>query len=205
LKKLSFLIAALVVTYVFAGAASPFSGQWEGSIELAPSALIFGDFVSDITLELTLDYTLYGWEFGSESTFGLAGWTEQEFSAFGNLGGFTLDATIAFDPLIVSTVVYTLADGVTYQTQSVTGVNTSGDSTAWKKSIWNCDTYDEKVAYGSAAFSSLQASAQVFFAGVNLDGLCYLKGNDFEAKTVSGKWVYGIRLASRESSSPSRG
>ncbi len=192
MKGLVSLVFVLIVVYACAGIASTlFSGQYEVSIALAPFELVFADFVSDITLEMAVDYTVYGWEFGSESTFTLDGWSEQEYTVLGRLGAFFLDATIAFDPLIVDTIIYTLASGVTYQTQSITGVTSAGTSAAWTKSIWNCATHDEKITYGLPALSSLQATAQVSLYGVNFEGLFYLKGNDFEAKTVSGKWVYG--------------
>ena len=147
MKRLWLCVAIWLVVAACVVAPAPLSGELESTIELAPSALIFRDFITDITTELVVDYTIYGWQFGSKSTFGLAGWSEQEYTVFGRLGAFTLDATLTFDPLIVDTVVYTLAKGVTYQTQSVTGVTSAGTLATWTKSIWNCAMYDEKVTY----------------------------------------------------------
>ncbi len=193
LKRLWYFTVVLLVTLGAAVTAEPLSGELEleSTIKLAPSPLIFGALTGDISLELAIDYTLHGWELGSESTFKLDGFDEQEFTVSGRVGGYALDSSIAFDPLITESVVYILARGVSYQTQSVTGANSAGASMTWTNSIWNCATYDKNVTYGSAAFSSLQASAQVSLYGVNFEGLFYLKGNDFEAETVSGKWVYG--------------
>ena len=185
------MTAAVSVALACVVQAGAFSGHWESTIELAPNALVFGELVRDLASQLVVDYTLYGWSVSSDSTFRLAGLCDQVFTIFGSLGAFALSATSTFDPLIAESITYTLAKGVTYQLQSVIGVTSMGASAAWTNSIWNCARYDEKVSYTTGAFSSLQASAQVSLYGVNFEGLFYLKGNDFEAKTFSNKWIHG--------------
>lgn len=186
-------IGTMILLVALAGgvAAAPFSGTWESTVTFSPSAAVFGDFVADLTAKLAVDYTLAGWVFGSETTFGLGGWGLQVYTAAGYLGGFTIDSTLQFDALIVASEAYSLASGESYQTQSVTSVTSAGASAVWSDSIWNCARLDKTITYGAPAFSSLQASAQISLFGVSFEGLFYLKGNDFEAKTVSGKWVYG--------------
>jgi len=191
LKRLWIFTAVWLAALAWAVVAAPLSGEWESTIKLAPSSLIFGDFITDISSKLTVGYTFAGWEFESKSTFNLDGYSLQEFNVSGKLGAFALASTLQFDGLVAESVTYALASGVSYQTQSVTGVTSTGASASWTKSIWNCATVDKTVTYGSAAFSSWQASAQTFLWGINFEGLFYLKGNDFEAKTVSSKWVYG--------------
>ena len=191
MKRIWLTTMVLLGALAWTVAAAPLSGGLEGTIKFAPSTLTFGNFITNITSKLTIDYTLASWEFGSESTFNLEGWSLQGFSASGKLGGYALESTMQFDPKIVEGVLYTLASGTTYQTQSVTGVTSSGASAAWTKPIWNCATYNKAITYGSPAFSCWQAGAQISLFGMNFEGLFYLKGNDFEAETVSGKWVYG--------------
>ena len=167
------MLLALVCT-VQAGS---LSGDYEGAIEVTPSALAFGELVSDLTSRLVVNYRSYGWSINSNSNFTLAGFSKQEFSIFGTLGAFVLSSTITFDPLIAESITYTLAEGEAYQRQLVTGVTSTGVQTAWTKSIWNCAKYDRKIIYGPAAFESWQASAQTSLWGVNFDWLFYLKGN----------------------------
>ncbi|TSA51759.1 hypothetical protein D4R47_00005, partial [archaeon] len=138
-----------------------------------------------------MDYTLDSWVLGSESVFNLSGFGLQKFTASGKLGAFTINSTLQFDPMVAKSVTYAFASGESYQTQSVAGVLSTGAPATWSDSIWNCARLDETITYTQSAFSSLKANAQVSLLGMNFEWLFYLKGNDFEAKTVSGKWVYG--------------
>jgi len=190
-RVLAVLTGAMVLALVCAVQAEPLSGDYEATIGFTPSALVFGELVIDLTSRLAVNYTSYGWSANSSSTFTLAGFSKQGFSIFGTLGAFVLSSTIIFDPLIAESITYTLAEGEAYQRQSVTGVTSTGVTTGWTKSIWNCARYDTKIAYGPAAFESWQASAQTSLWGVNFDWLFYLKGDDFAATSVSGEWIYG--------------
>lgn len=150
--------------------------------------------MTDVTSTVSVKYALAGWEFGSKSTYDLDGLALQEFTANGHLGAFNIDSVLKFDPHVASSITYALPGNTTYQTQSVTGVTSTGSPATWTQSIWNCVTLDETIAY-TAAFSSLEAYAQTFLYGMNLEWLFYLKGDDFEAKTMTGKWVYGNPFA----------
>jgi len=194
-KRIWFTMMVLLAVLVWGVGAAPLSGELESTIEFNPSSSGFGDFLADITSTVSVKYAFNGWEFGSKSTYDLDGLALQEFTAFGRLGAFTIDSTMKFDPHVIATVTYALPCGTScYQTQSVTGVTSAGAPATWTQSIWNCPTLTETATY-TAAFSSFEAMAQTFLWGLNLEGLFYLKGDDFEAKTMTGKWVYGNPFA----------
>jgi len=177
--------------------ALPFSGQVESTFEFFSFNPTYGDHLvlTDFTFSITVAYPVNGWEFGLTPTFSKDAFEELELFAFGRLGGFTIDSTVLFDPHVAVDVFYTLPCGTTcLQTQSVTGVTSGGAAATWTQSIWNCPTLVQTASY-RPAFSSLEATAQTFMWGLNLEGLFYLKGDDTEPKTVTGKWVSGNPFA----------
>jgi len=186
-----FVTAVLLLTLTWGVTATSLCGKWETIIDFDPSGSVFKGFLEDISSTLTMDYTLDSWVLGSESVFNLSGFGLQKFTASGKLDAFTIDSTLQFDPMITKSATYALASGESYQTQSVASVSSTGTPATWSDLIWNCAQLDETITYTQSAFSSLKANAQVSLLGMNFEWLFYLKGNDFETKTVTGKWVYG--------------
>ncbi len=193
MTRICFVTAVLLLTLTWGVAATSISGQWETMINLDPSGLAFEGSLEDISSTLAVDYKHDSWVLGSDSVFNLGGFDLQKFTASGKLGALTIDSTLQLDPMVVNSVTYELANGESYQNQaqSVAGVSSTGAQAMWSDPIWNCVQLDETITYAPSAFSSLQANAQLSLPEMNLEWLFYLKGNDFEAKTVTGKWVYG--------------
>lgn len=71
------------------------SGSWTGWINLLPPPLALTETV------LTLNASIAGWDFTSESTFDGTGYKEQVFYASGTMGVFAIDIEMGFDPVAV--------------------------------------------------------------------------------------------------------
>jgi len=163
---------ALVMTFVLvlglgfaAFADGTLSGVWDTDISLYPAASVFGDFIKSFTTEVDVDYTIGGFTFGMESTFAVAGMTGMDFNVDGVLGAFTLKADIDFAPRILATskTVYT-----TIQTAS--SCLEDYETFGWdKKTVTK--TY-------TAGFDDLTLESSVSIAGVSLDAIFYLDGED---------------------------
>ena len=162
------LVVAMVMVLglgALAFADGALTGDWDTDISLYPGASAFGDFIKSFTSEVDVDYAVGGFTFGIESTFGLAGMTGMDFNVDGVLGAFTLKADIDFSPMILATskTVYT-----TLQTAS--SCLTGFEGLTWaKKTVTK--TY-------TAGFDDMELEASVSIAGVSLDAIFYLQGED---------------------------
>jgi hypothetical protein len=78
--------------------AGPMSGIFTTDICFSFDSSTGTVYADDFSAELTVDYTVCGWEFESVSGFSLAGWDTQSFTADGVLGAFTIGSTLVFDP-----------------------------------------------------------------------------------------------------------
>jgi len=207
---------ALVMTFVLvlglgfaAFADGVLSGEWDTDISLYPAASVFSDFIKSFTSEVDVDYTIGGFTFGMDSTFGVAGMTGMEFDVDGMLGAFTLSAEIDFSPRILATtkteytydVSGTDTVGFEIQTTSCAGIPTFQGVSWDKKTVTN--TY-------IAGFDDLKLESSVSIAGVSLDALFFLEGVDnVGTKTVSGyhgtvqtaSWVAGNTITLTQSGS----
>jgi len=197
LNRWWYLTLLLVIGLGCGVTALPYFGTLDSTFEFSFSSPVYGDslVITDFEFSILVLYPVNGWKFGSKSTFSEEAFEELEITAFGRLGGFTIDSMVLFDPHVAVDVFYTLPCGPTcLQTQSVTGVTSTGASASWTQSIWNCPTLVQTATYTSA-FSSLEATAQAFLWGLNLEGLFYLKGDDTGPKTATGKWISGNPFA----------
>lgn len=178
---------ALVMTFVLvlglgfaAFADGALSGVWDTDVSLYPAAGVFGDFIKSFTSEVDFDYSIGGWVFGIESTFGLAGLTGMDFEADGTLGAFTFDLDIDFAPMIVLTEAYTYTD---LQTASTCCDPVECD-------CWTWSSLAVKKTY-TAGFDDMKAEVSVSIAGVSLGSVFFLEGNDTEvSETVTGKYYW---------------
>jgi len=152
------------------------SGDWDTDISLYPAAGEFGSFIKSFTSEVDVDYVVGGFTFGMESTFGLVGMSGMDFNVDGVLGAFTLSGNIDFSPMILATT------KTTYTSLAIADVTCggfTGSNVSWAtKTVTN--TY-------TAGFDNLELESSVSIAGVCLDALFYLQGED----TVGSYIVYG--------------
>jgi len=173
---------ALVMTFVLvlglglaAFADGALSGVWDTDVSLYPAASDFSDFIKSFTSGVDVDYTIGGFTFGMDSTFGLLGLTGMEFDVDGTLGAFTLSAEIDFAPRIVT------AETITY-----TGLQTA--SSCCDPLTTPCWTWTKKTVKQTvtAGFDDLKAEVSVSIAGVSLGSVFFLEGVDNEAtNTIS--------------------
>jgi len=167
---------ALVIALIFvlglgfaAFATGVLSGDWDTDISLYPAASEFSGFIKSFTSEVDVDYTIGGWVFGVESTFGLAGLTGMDFNADGVLGAFTFEGNIDFAPMIL-------------KAKTITLVYTIGTVTCAGHSYTDAITFTTKTetsTYG-AGFDDAFLETSVSIAGVNLGVVFALEGEDNE-------------------------
>ena len=95
IMKKVLLITVCVFGLGVAGFAGPFSGSWATDVTvITPQTPTF-----TLTSVLTVNYTISGWTFGSVSRFSTAaGWHQQDFSADGAIGVFTVTNDLRFVP-----------------------------------------------------------------------------------------------------------
>jgi len=179
---------ALVMTFVLvlglgfaAFADGTLSGVWDTDISLYPAASEFSDFIKSFTSEVDVDYSIGGFVFGVESTFGLPGFTGLDFDIDGALGAFTIGFDIDFSPMVLKekTIVY---DELAYSSSSCIGA--SHPSWSFEKTVL-ATTY-------TAGFDDLTADMSVSIAGVSLEALFYLKGNGNVADVTYGSYLWNI-------------
>jgi len=178
---------ALVMTFVLVlglglavSAADGFAGKWNAEVSIWPAASEFIDFVKSLTTEVDVDFTIAGFTFGMESTFGLAGMTGMDFDIDGVLGAFTVSADINFSPMVLKS----------YAVHPVTLVYFDDPKYACNQSpSWLVKNEIDNSVY-TAAFDDLTAEVSVSIAGVNLDGLFYLKGDAGTTSVEYGTWYF---------------
>jgi len=90
------VVVGLVLLSLLAQAKASLSGSWTVSVDFHPASPPL-----EVRSSLDLDYALDDWSFGSSSTFGTTGWDALCFEATGLVGGFSLDASLEFDPRAV--------------------------------------------------------------------------------------------------------
>ena len=103
----------------FAAAPGMLSGTWTADVCFDPQTT--GNNISSFSSTLDIDYTVSNWTFGASSTFGLAGWATQAFSASGSLGAFTIGSSATFDPATAQFLAWDVDASV-----SIAGVTFSG-------------------------------------------------------------------------------
>lgn len=89
--------AVIVIGVALAGSAQVLTGYWLLDLTLDPQSASFVDAFSYST-ELLVKYTIADWTFSSLSQLDETGWTDQDFSALGVVGGFAIATALAFDP-----------------------------------------------------------------------------------------------------------
>jgi len=107
MRKVSGIIVVVLMmilgAYGACSAVSPFSGSVETALALDFSGASFAiQSDSDTYCKLLLRYTTGGWNFKSQSTFGVSGFITQEFDTSGTLGLIVLNSQLLFSPILGS-------------------------------------------------------------------------------------------------------
>lgn len=97
MRRAFILGAVIVVGLALAGSAQALTGHWRIDLEIDPQTASFVDAFSYST-ELLVKYMIGGWSFSSLSRLGESAWTDQDFSAIGVIGGFTISSALGFSP-----------------------------------------------------------------------------------------------------------
>jgi hypothetical protein len=95
LKKALVLAIVMVLGLGAVAFAGPFSGSWDTTLSFGiADPFAFVGFASN----LSLTYSVCGWDFSSVSAFDVTGFVDQYFTAAGSLGAFTFGSYLNFDP-----------------------------------------------------------------------------------------------------------
>ncbi len=181
MKKALVIACTLLMGFGLASfGAGALSGVWDTDVSLYPAASVFTDFVKSFTSEVDVDYSIGGWVFGMESTFGVAGLTGMDFEADGSLGAFTFGFDIDFAPMVVLSTTTTLVDCQT-TTSTVACCPESFPAITCTKS--------DKKTY-KAAFDDMLAEVGVSIAGVTFDGVFFMEGHASEANATHTSWYF---------------
>ena len=97
MKRALVLSLAVVLGLGIATFAQSLSGIWDTTVTIDPQALTVAAFL-DFETELTIIYSVGGWDFTSFSALDDNGWVDQTFSAEGSLGAWSFGATVDFNP-----------------------------------------------------------------------------------------------------------
>ena len=97
MRRAFILCAVILMGFALAGSAQALGGHWRIDLEIDPQPASFADAFSYST-ELLAKYTIGEWTFSSLSRLDELAWTDQDFSAIGVLGGFTISSALGFDP-----------------------------------------------------------------------------------------------------------
>jgi hypothetical protein len=97
MRRALVLGAVIVVGFAVASSAQALTGHWRIDLTIDPQSPSFVDAFGYST-ELLVKYTVGNWTFSSMSKLDESGWTEQDFSAIGVIGGFTVSSALSFDP-----------------------------------------------------------------------------------------------------------
>jgi hypothetical protein len=116
MKRALVLSLAVVLGLGVASFAQTLTGTWDTTITITPSPIDL-----DIDSILTVTYSLSGWTFTSKTTVDELGWQDQQFSATGALGAFTIGSTLIFEPSVPEFTSWKVTSGL-----SIAGVAFSG-------------------------------------------------------------------------------
>ena len=177
MKKALVVAMVMVLGLGLFVSAQTWDGTWSAEISFSPAATQLADLLS-FSSGLDVTYTVGGWDFGSVTGFSSLGLSSLSFTAVGVMGAFSFDATMAFTPMKLST-----------QEIEWVGVKADDGTTACLQTpSWVFDSEVTTKGY-APAFDKLSVEASVSIAGINFDGLFFLKGAD-NANSVTYSTYY---------------
>jgi len=179
LKKALVVAMVMVLGLGLFASAQTWEGTWDTDIVIVPAAATFADFISSFDSDLDATFTVGGWAFGMTSDFSQIGLDGLGFTAVGVLGAFSLDVDMDFAPMKLIQV-ETSYVGLEIDTVNA---NCLSQTNSW--------TYESKIVKKTymPAFDDLTVIGSVSIAGVNFEGLFYLKGTDADHATKYSQYT----------------
>ncbi len=161
MRRACVLGAVIVAGLALIGSAQAITGHWRIDLEIDPLSASFVDAFGYST-ELLVKYTIGDWTFSSLSRLDETTWADQDFSAVGRLGGFTIASALGFDPDVPEFEKWT-----TTTTVELMGVTFSGTF-----SLYDEDAFFTLNARGTAG--DVGISATIRFGDDDDPGECDL-------------------------------
>jgi len=192
MRRALILGAVLVMGLAVVGSAQALTGHWRIDLRIDPQSPSFVDALRYST-ELLVKYTIGDWTFSSLSTLDQSGWTDQNFSSIGVIGGFTVSTALDFDPDVpefdkwtTTTTVdivgvtfsgtFELYDEDTFMTLQARG--TSGGVDMDVRATFGDD--DDPIGDCDLDFSSLQIGVDFTFCCAEVDSTVNFDCDGFE-------------------------
>lgn len=181
-----------MIGFALAGSAQVMTGHWRIDLEINPQTPSFVDAFTYST-ELLVKYAVGDWTFSSLSKLDEAGWSDQDFSATGVIGGFTISSALSFDPEVPEFVKWT-----TTTTVDLAGVTFSGTLELYDEDVFltlrgrgttgivDIDATarfgddDDPIGECDLDFSSFQVGVDFPFCCAEVDATIYFTCDGFE-------------------------
>ncbi len=189
----AFILGAVIVMgLALAGSAQALTGHWRIDFEIDPQSASFVDAFGYST-ELLVRYMIGDWSFSALSRLDETAWTDQDFSAVGVLGGFTISSALNFDPDVPEFERWT-----TTTTVEIAGVTFSGTFQLYDEDAFltltgrgssdGVNIYatvrlgddDDPVGECDLDFSTLQIGVDFPFCCADVDATIYFDCSGFE-------------------------
>jgi hypothetical protein len=205
MRRAWILGAVLVMGLAVAGSAQALTGYWQIDLSIDPQSASFVDAFSYST-ELLVKYTIGDWTFSSLSKLDESGWNDQNFSAVGVIGGFTISSSLDFDPDVPEFDKWTTTTtvdivGVTFSAtfelydedvfMTISGRGASGGVKIDVTAKFGDD--DDPVGECDLDFSELQIGVDFPFCCAEVDSTVYFDCDGFEKVVFDAS---GIGIAS---------
>jgi len=148
--KKSFVLVLVMVLGWGIAATAQLKGSWCTNVAINPQTPAVTSFSST----LIVDFDVGGWVFGSKSSLTLSGWSTQQFTAGGLLGGLRVGSDLVFNPATASFTRWTVNGSLALGGLTITSLFLQGPA----GSGWTFG--------GAGAAGDLTADASVF---LNMD------------------------------------
>ena len=181
MKKALVMTFVLVLGFGLFAWAQTWEGTWDTDITVYPSVAEFSDFIG-FDSDLTVTYSIGGWDFSMDADFTEAGMDGLDFGANGVIGAFTFDIDMDFEPMYLTdvTTAYTSLLNLTTAEKAAACLQTD----SWK--------YASKTVTNTyvPAFDDLTASVDVSIAGVSIGALFFLESTDSDVSKTYTNWEF---------------
>jgi hypothetical protein len=116
------LVLSLAVVFglgIAAFAVGELHGEWDTKITIDPTATQIATFL-DFETELTVTYSVGGWDFTSYSKITDDGWTKQYFEAGGSFGAFSIGSKLTFNTTTLATTLWSVDTSFVFGSVDIT-------------------------------------------------------------------------------------
>jgi len=206
MRRAFMLGAVIAMGLALAASAQALTGHWRIDLDLDPQTPSFVDAFGYST-ELLVKYSVGDWTFSSLSKLDEFGWNDQDFSAIGVIGGFTISSALSFDPEVPEFVKWT-----TTTTVDLAGVTFSGTFELYDEDAFltlrargttglvDINTTirfgddDDPVGECDLDFSSFQIGVEFPFCCTDVDATLYFTCDGFDKILFSTRGISILNL-----------